>query len=111
MKSGTKRRTDKVPRVCAIIVHELGVYISPISGFVVKKSIFSFPTREVMEGLDNSYIGAVVRPIGNFVGTVDAAIEVLGQVTCSIDFDPWKALLERSRDDLAACMHWSWILI
>ena len=63
-----------------------------------------------MEGLDNSYIGAVVRPIGNFVGTVDAAIEVLGQVTCSIDFDPWKALLERSRDDLAACMHWSWIL-
>jgi hypothetical protein len=101
------RPTDKVPSVCTVFVNEFRVYIIPVGRFVVEKPIFSLPAGEVMEGLENSYVGTVVRPVGSFVVTVDATIEVFGQVAHHLDFDSWKALLEGGRDSVAARMHWS----
>ena len=68
------RRTDSVPSVCPVFVDEFGVYVARVEGFVVEKAIFSLPAREVLEGLDDNYVGSVVRPVGGFVCTVDAAI-------------------------------------
>ena len=58
-----------------------------------------------MEGLDDNYVGTVVRPVGGFVDTVNAAIEVFGQVAYNVDFYSWKARLEGTRDRVAARIH------
>lgn len=87
------------------MIHEFGVYIGPIGRFVIEKPILSLPSGEVVECLDDSHVGTIVCPVGSLVGTVDAAIEVLRQVARSTDFDPRKALLECTRDDLATRMH------
>jgi hypothetical protein len=81
------------------------VYITRVGRFVVEKPIFRLPAREVVEGLDDDYIGTVICTIGSFIDTVDAAIEVFGQVTHNLDFDSWKTLLEGTRDGVVARMY------
>ena len=68
------RRTDEVPSVRPVFVDEFGMYFARVERLVFEKAIFSLPAREVVEGLDDNYVGTVVRPVGGLVGTVDTAI-------------------------------------
>ena len=81
------------------------MYITRVGRFVVEKPIFRLPAREVVESLDDGDVDTVICPVGSFIDTVDAAIEVFGQVTHNLDFDSWKALLEGTRDGLVARMY------
>lgn len=62
-----------------------------------------------MEALNDGHVGAVVRSVGGFVDTVDATIEIFGQIAQNLDFYTWKTLLEGTRDHVAARTHWSWM--
>jgi len=108
-KNWKERHTDVIPTVCTVFINELGVYVVPIGGFVVEKTILGLPAGKVVEALDDSYIGTVVRSVGGFVDTVDAAIEIFGQVAQNLDFDAWKARLKGTREHVAARTNWSWI--
>jgi len=60
------------------------VYVVPVGRLVVEKAIFGLPTGEVVEALDDSYVGTVVRSVRGFVDTVDTAIEIFGQVALKL---------------------------
>ena len=105
------RRTNKVPSICTVSVDKFGVYVGPLGRFVVEKPILSLPLREIVEGLDDNYVGAIIRPIGGFIDTVDTSVEVFGQITNDLDINSWKAVLERTGNYVAAGVHWNQILV
>lgn len=109
-KESKGRRTNNVTSICTVSLDKFGVYIGPVSRLVLEKSILSLPAREVVEGLDDNYVGAVIRPIGGFIDTVDTPIEVFGQITYDLDINSWKAVLERTGNYVAARVHWNQIL-
>jgi len=97
-----EKRTNVVSSVRAVFVNEFGIYVVPIGRLVVQKPVLSLPIGEIMQALEDSYVGTVVLFAGGLVHAVDTTIEVFGKIAQYLDFDSWETLLEGARDQVAA---------
>lgn len=73
-------RTNVIPSVCTVFVNEFGVYVIPIGRFVIQKPVLFLPSGKVVQALDDSYVGTIVRLVRSVVDAVDTAIEVFGKI-------------------------------
>ena len=75
-----ERLTNVVSSVRTVFVNEFGIYIVPVGRLVVQKPVLSLPMGEIMQALEDSYVGTVVLFAGGLVDAVDTTIEVFGKI-------------------------------